>query len=133
MITVVAALILRDDRLLICQRKKNDKFALKWEFPGGKVRVGESFQNALRRELREELGVESTIGKEIYRTQHRYAQHADELELVFFSADISTGSVRNLSFEQILWCEPIHLSNYDFLPADCELISLIAAGGLVIT
>jgi 8-oxo-dGTP diphosphatase len=83
-ITVAAALIQQNGQILICQRRRSDRLALKWEFPGGKVQPGESAAEALVRELAEELGVTAAIGQEVYRTRHRYAEHAGELELIFF-------------------------------------------------
>src|SRR5215468_8749864 len=71
-ITVVAGLIQQGGRLLVCQRRRDGAFALKWEFPGGKVEPGETYENGLRRELREELGIEAHIGPEAYRTRHDY-------------------------------------------------------------
>jgi 8-oxo-dGTP diphosphatase len=124
MITVVAALIEENGRMLICQRSRAGSFPLSWEFPGGKVEPGESLPQALARELQEELGVACTVGAERYRTRHRYAQQPelrDALELVFFSAQLSAPP-RNLAFEQILWERVEALGNYDFLPADRELV-----------
>lgn len=130
MIRVVAALIERDGRLLVCQRRKNGTFPLKWEFPGGKIKPGESPAEALARELKEELGADATIGPELYRTRHRYAEHSDEIELSFFLAALGNEAVSNLAFEQIQWTEPAALPTFDFLPADRELIDLLATGTL---
>lgn len=132
MIRVVAALIQSEGRLLICQRRKNDTFPLKWEFPGGKIKPGESPAEALARELKEELGVTASIGPELYRTRHRYAEHSDEIELYFFLATVDTGIVSNLAFEQIRWAEPATLLAFDFLPADRELIQRLASGTLAL-
>ncbi len=132
MITVVAALIHQDGRLLICQRRRDVALALKWEFPGGKVRPGEAPAGALERELGEELGVAAKIGREIYRTRHRYAEFAEELELVFFTASLPRcgDAPRNLAFEAVVWATPAELPGYDFLPADAELVALVASGTL---
>lgn len=130
MIRVVAALIESDGRLLVCQRRKIDTFPLKWEFPGGKIKPGESPVEALARELKEELGADATIGSELYRTRHRYAEHSDEIELYFFPATLGGAAVSNLAFEQIQWTEPAALPSFDFLPADRELIDLLATGAL---
>ncbi len=135
MITVVAALIQQNGRLLICQRRRSDSFPLKWEFPGGKVRRGESPADALARELAEELGMESpaAIGPELYRTRHRYAEHSDYLELIFYSAALPREpewQSRNLVFEQVRWAAPTELPNFDFLPADRELVALLSSGAL---
>ncbi len=133
MITVVAALIEQEGRLLVCQRRRNDSFGLKWEFPGGKVKPGESEAEALTRELSEELGVGATIGREFYRTRYRYAEQASEFELVFYSAAFDGRAAQNLVFEQIRWTEPATLTQLDFLPADRELVALLASGALRIS
>src|SRR5277367_6038924 len=100
-LTVVAALILRDSKILVCQRRRDDSHALEWEFPGGKVESGESPAQALARELREELGVDATIGKELYRTRHRYGATQSEFVLIFFQAHVDdSAQLQNLVFEQ---------------------------------
>ena len=130
MITVVAALIHDGGELLVCQRKRGTSFAMLWEFPGGKVKPGEELERALARELDEELGARATIGSEVYRTQHRYAELGEPIELVFFHADVDPRSVQNLVFEQISWCAPSSLPELNFLPADKELIEKLASGAL---
>lgn len=127
---VVAALIESEGRILVCQRRKGSAFALKWEFPGGKVQGRESIAEALRRELLEELGVEAEIGAEIYRTRHRYVELAREIELIFLAASSSASEIRNLAFEQMRWVRPEELSKLDFLPADREFVEKLALGSL---
>ena len=130
--TVVAALITQDSKLLVCQRKHDDSHALKWEFPGGKVEHGESPAEALARELREELGVLATIGAEVYRTRHRYKELQDDLVLIFFRATVGDSApLQNLQFERFEWADPASLPKYDFLPADKELIELLASGTIL--
>ncbi len=128
MITVVAALIEHDGTLLVCQRRRGSAFELLWEFPGGKTRPGESLEAALARELREELGLTATIGPEVYRTRHHYAEMSEPIELVFFSASAPRDEVRNRVFERIEWHAPDTLPEMDFLPADRELIEMLAKG-----
>lgn len=124
---VVAALIERNGSLLIGQRRRGDRFALKWEFPGGKVGPRETLEQALVRELREELGVGAKIGSELYRTRHRYRELAHELLLVFFAASLDADP-RNLAFERICWVERGRLPKHDFLPADREVVARLARG-----
>jgi 8-oxo-dGTP diphosphatase len=131
MITVVAALIREGGKLLVCQRRRGTSFALMWEFPGGKVKPGETLEQALVRELEEELGAKATIGSEVYRAQHRYAELSDAIELIFFNAQLDPNKVRNLVFEEILWRDPSSLRELNFLPADKELIEKLASGALL--
>jgi 8-oxo-dGTP diphosphatase len=130
--TVVAALITRNSKLLVCQRKRNDTHPLRWEFPGGKVEPGESLAEALTRELREELGVSATIGPEVHRTRHRYKELPDDLLLIFFRATIEDSArLQNLQFEKYDWADPSLLQNYDFLPADKDLVESLARGSIL--
>ena len=80
---VVAALIVQDGKLLVCQRTRHQTMPLKWEFPGGKIEEGEQPRDALRRELDEELGIQATIGDELARIQHEYP-NGGMVELRFF-------------------------------------------------
>ena len=128
MLTVVAALIESEGKLLVCQRRRGSAFELLWEFPGGKRRPDETLEAALARELSEELGVAAEIGREVYRTQHRYAEMSEPIKLIFFAASVSPAEVRNLIFERIEWCDPHSLPALNFLPADRELIEKLALG-----
>ncbi len=129
MTTVVAAVIERNDRrLLIGQRRKNDTSPLKWEFPGGKVRDGESPEVALARELQEELGVTLVKSVELGRVRHQYAGTGDELEIRFFAAAIVESELVPRTFEKTVWALPKELGEYDFLAANRELIAQLATG-----
>ena len=129
MIQVVAAVIERSDRrLLIGQRRRTDTSPLKWEFPGGKVRSGETFAQALGRELHEELGVTLVKSAAIATVRHRYANSIDELEIHFFAAQFSEPDATPHSFEKIAWVLPRELSQYDFLAANRTLIANLATG-----
>jgi 8-oxo-dGTP diphosphatase len=128
-ILVVAGLIQRNGKLLACQRRRDSAFALKWEFPGGKVEAAEGWEEALRRELQEELGVEAEIGPEAYRTRHEYpGKHT--VELRFYHVTTFQGTLRNLTFEEIRWATPADLPGLDFLEGDAELITLLSQGRL---
>jgi 8-oxo-dGTP diphosphatase len=131
MTTVAAALITRDSKLLICQRRRDDTHPLQWEFPGGKVEPGETPTQALERELREELGIDAIVGKELFRTRHRYRDSETELVLIFFRAEVDRASdLQNLVFERFEWTDLPSLSRYRFLAADNELIALLASGSI---
>jgi 8-oxo-dGTP diphosphatase len=124
---VVAAVIERDGRVLICQRKSGGKHALKWEFPGGKVESGEESASALARELREELQIEATIGPMIHTETVQYS-NGPPIRLQFYQVTEFSGEPVNLEFEQIIWEDPAYLSGYDFLEGDIEFVRKLAAG-----
>ncbi|MGH9691494.1 MAG: (deoxy)nucleoside triphosphate pyrophosphohydrolase [Candidatus Acidiferrales bacterium] len=130
MLTVVAALIESNGKLLVCQRRRGAAFEMMWEFPGGKKKSGETLQEALARELREELGLSVRIGPEIFRTRHQYAEMNEPIELVFFTAVANTARMQNRVFEQIEWRHPQSLAELNFLPADQELIEKLSNGSL---
>ncbi|HYX69201.1 MAG TPA: NUDIX domain-containing protein [Terriglobales bacterium] len=127
---VVAALILRDGKLLICQRTRHQPMPLKWEFPGGKIEPGEQPAEALRRELEEELGIQARIGDEMARIRHDY-KSGGAIELQFFRVTEYAGEIENLVFRDLRWVEPAHLLEYDFLDADLTLVRDLAAGKIL--
>jgi len=122
MLTVVAGLIEAEGKILVCQRRRGDSFELMWEFPGGKLRAGETAVEGLARELREELGVAALVGVEVFRTRHRYAEMSEDIELIFLAAAVEPRSVRNIVFENMEWRTPETLSELNFLPADREFV-----------
>ena len=128
-ILVTAGIIIREHEILICQRHRSDPYGLQWEFPGGKVKDGEALEAALRRELREELGIEAIIGEEVYRLRHRYPDRY--VEVIFFRVDSYQGSVANRVFESIEWVLRQDLAGYNFLEADRELVVRISEGAIV--
>ena len=126
-IVVVAAVIERGGRFLICQRRHDDTHPLKWEFPGGKVEHGETHQAALVRELREELAIEARIGRRITSlSAHYWSRPA--FRLYFYHVTDFEGEPVNRAFEQIAWVEPQALAGYDFLDADAALVRRLALG-----
>jgi len=128
-IDVVAGLILMGDQLLVCQRRRDGAFPLKWEFPGGKVEIGESHEAALVRELKEELGIEVRSVKEIFRHQQAYPGAAT-VNLRFYRVGAFSGMVRNLVFQNIAWLTWPELSQLDLLEGDLPLVKhLMSADG----
>src|ERR1700712_1804393 len=103
---VVAALILRQSdsgiEVLICQRKPDQPMSLKWEFPGGKIEAGESPEDALERELNEELGISAVIGRKVARIRHKY-RNGGAIDLQFFVVDRFAGQLENRIFNDMRW------------------------------
>ncbi len=128
-VLVTAGILVRGDRILICQRPRSDRYGLQWEFPGGKVEHGEDLKASLRRELAEELAIEAEISEEVFRFRHRYPDRY--VELVFFKVPGYRGEVCNRVFEAIEWAPRAKLPDYDFLEADRELVKRIAQGEIV--
>jgi 8-oxo-dGTP diphosphatase len=128
-VQVVTAVIERDDRrLLIGQRRHEDSSPLKWEFPGGKVKDGESLEHALARELREELGVTLLRSVPISRVEQDYGGTMGSLSITFFAASILEAEIHPGPFEQVAWVLPRELGEYDFLTANLRLIAELATG-----
>lgn len=127
---VVAALIVKDGKLLVCQRTRHQTMPLKWEFPGGKIEEGEQPRDALRRELEEELGITATIGNEVARIQHEYP-NGGMVELRFYEVREYSPEIENRIFRDVRWSAPKELPSFDFLEADLTLVRDLAAGKLL--
>jgi 8-oxo-dGTP diphosphatase len=127
---VVAALIYRERKVLVCQRTRHQTMPLKWEFPGGKIENGEQPRDALRRELDEELGIDAQIGDEVARICHKYPNGA-AVDLRFFLVRDYRGELENRIFHNLQWASPPELPSYDFLEADLSLVGDLAKGKLL--
>jgi len=125
-INVVAGLIFRDGRLLVCQRHHTGSFPLKWEFPGGKVEENESDLDALCRELKEELAIDAIDGRLAWRHEHSYS-NGPSVALRFYNVHIFNGELTNLVFEQISWVKLSELKDLDFLEGDQPLVDQLAS------
>lgn len=125
-ITVVAGLIREGDRILICQRPAGKARGLLWEFPGGKVEAGESKEEALIRECREELGVTLKVGKVYAELTYEYPDVT--VRLTLFEARIGEGVPRNIEHADIRWIKPEEITAYPFCSADKEICLRLARG-----
>ena len=123
MLEVVAALIWQGDKFMICQRPAHKARGLLWEFVGGKVEAGETREQALTRECREELGVLLSVGDLFMDVTHTYPDLVVHLSL--FHATIAKGEVQKLEHNNIQWITPDEIPNYDFCPADVEILQKI--------
>ena len=120
MVEVVAALIWDNDKFMICQRPAHKARGLLWEFVGGKVEQGETKEQALIRECREELAIELCVGDVFMDVVHEYPDLT--VHLTLFNATIADGEPRKLEHSDIQWITPNEIPNYKFCPADEEIL-----------
>ena len=123
MVEVVAALIWDNDKFMICQRPANKARALLWEFVGGKVEPGETKEQALVRECQEELDITLDVGSLFMDVIHEYPDINVHLSL--FNATIKQGIPKKLEHNDIKWITPSEIPQYDFCPADQEILTEI--------
>lgn len=123
MTEVVAALIWDKDKFMICQRPVHKARGLLWEFVGGKVELGETKEQALIRECLEELAVTLSVGDMFMDVVHEYPDLT--VHLTLFNAVILEGIPKKLEHNDIKWITPSEISNYEFCPADVEILKKI--------
>ena len=123
MVEVVAALIWDKDEFLSCQRPANKARALLWEFVGGKIEKGETKEQALIRECKEELNIVLNVGDVFMEVVHEY--HDIKVHLTLFNATIVEGLPQKLEHNDIKWITPAEISNYNFCSADEEILEII--------
>ncbi len=124
MIKVAVGIITINSQVLVCQRKKTSRYALKWEFPGGKFENGESVDECLRRELREELSIDAVVGKEFFRQEWIY-QDSGSFEVFYHLVPSYSGIIHNNVFEQIRWFNFGELAGVDMLEGNKDAIELL--------
>lgn len=129
MIKVTAAVLIKDGRILIAKRKANDKLANKWEFPGGKIELGESPEECLRREMWEEFQIKITVaeffGESIYRYDHA------TVHLLAYLAHLEKGELKPTSHAEYRWVSPNELDKYDFAPADKPFVRKLQSSEVI--
>ena len=127
MTEVVAALIRDTDRVLICQRPAHKARGMLWEFVGGKVEPGESREEALIRECREELAITISVGDIFTEVTHTYPDLT--IHLTVFNAEITAGVPRKLEHNDLRWITADELDRYAFCPADQSIVEKLRQGG----
>ena len=123
MVEVVAALIWQGDQFMICQRPAHKARGLLWEFVGGKVESGETKEQALIRECKEELNILLSVGEVFMDVVHEYSDLT--VHLTLFHATIAEGIPQKLEHNDIKWITPSEISQYEFCPADVEILKKI--------
>ena len=123
MTEVVAALIWKNNKFMICQRPAHKARGLLWEFVGGKVESGETKEQALIRECKEELDILLSVGDVFMEVTHEYPDIT--VHLTLFNATIAEGEPQKLEHNDIRWITPSEISSYDFCPADVEILAKI--------
>ena len=125
-VEVAAALIFRDGKLLITQRHANSHLGGLWEFPGGKREPGETYEECLAREVREELGVEITIGSCFAEITHEYPEK--HVRIKFFRAQLRAGEPQPLDCAAVKWINTDELDAFEFPAADEQLLAKLKKG-----
>ncbi|PUV25132.1 (deoxy)nucleoside triphosphate pyrophosphohydrolase [Sphingobacterium athyrii] len=121
MLQVTCAIIEHANKILICQRSASMKLPLKWEFPGGKIESGESKEDCLRREIKEELNIDITIHKALTMVEQHYADFS--LQLYPFVCSLQAGEVKALEHAQAIWVAIDQLLDYDWAEADVPIVN----------
>jgi 8-oxo-dGTP diphosphatase len=124
-VNVVAAIIRKDAHILITRRPNDVHLAGLWEFPGGKVEPGESLEVALQREILEELGIKIRVYDEFFRIDHDYPTKS--VRLHFFKCTVLEGEAQCIEVAELRWVKPEDLTNYEFPPADAELLAKLCS------
>lgn len=117
---VTAAIIIKDDLILIAQRGKKEKLAGKWEFPGGKIERGETPEECLKREISEELNIEIKVGEFFGESIYTYAN--GEIKLIAYFAEILSGEIVLSVHDEVKWVTIKEIASFNFAPADVPLV-----------
>jgi 8-oxo-dGTP diphosphatase len=128
---VAVGIILKNGKVLACQRKRTVKYPLKWEFPGGKIEPGETAREAVIRELREELAIEAIPAdvllthEWIYGNGSAVPEEQGKFRVTYFIVRRFSGEPINITFEDIRWVAPLALRDMDILDGNREAVALL--------
>ena len=120
---VTAAVIIKDEKILICKRSKNDKQGGKWEFPGGKIEAGETPEECLKREIKEELDLNIKVIDKLGENIYEYPGGA--IKLITFHADLLDGNLKLNVHDDYKWVTKDKLKEFDFAPADIFFVNML--------
>ena len=120
---VVAAIIIKNDKYFIAQRNRNKHMGLSWEFPGGKVEIGETFEFALKREIKEELNIDINIHKKL--GEENYKDDKINVKLHYFICSHISGEIYLNEHEDSAWVSKNEFKNYNFAEGDSDIINLL--------
>jgi len=121
---VVAGIIKHDGQYLITKRFEDSHLGGMWEFPGGKIMKGENDISALRRELKEEIGIDCRVGKLVYETSYHYPDIS--INIRFYNCDLLSGAPKPLECAAVKWVKSSDLMQYEFPPSDIKLIEALS-------
>ena len=127
LVIVAAAIIFQKGKILLTRRKPDTHQGGLWEFPGGKQERGETLEECLRRELKEEIDIEVSNAKHFYTHRHRYPEK--EVELHFFTCSIFEGTPKPFGCIEMAWVSPHELASYEFPAADQPILKKILQTG----
>jgi len=120
-IRVVAAMIERDGKYLITQRRPSATLPLLWEFPGGRVEEGETDEAALARELKEEMGIDVEVRDRVMHVQHSYPHY--DIDFCVYACRLVAGEIRNIRVHDHRWVAPTDMDKYEFPAADEKTVA----------
>ena len=123
MAQVAAAIIRKDNKILICQRGAGGSTAFLWEFPGGKLEPDETLEECLVRECKEELEIDIKVGKIFAETEYEYPDR--KIAFTFFETELTSGKIKTNVHEDVKWVAAAELKDYEFCPADVAIIKIL--------